>query len=482
MEDLIKSLIKKREGTTPGEVKKILGFIDEIDNKTNKRKELTELIINSFTDKINLAEKFHDITPFYYDKAGIWWIWKGDHVAPAPSGNVVVAKKGGGQTNYYEQWDEVDILNAIDNSSPADVINGKERQEILQALKQVGRRRKPAETKRTWIAFKNVVVDIETGEKFKPSAEYFFTNPIPHKLGRNAETKNLDKLFKDWVGEEYVKTLYEVIAYCLLKDYPIERIICLLGSGSNGKSCFLKVLRNFLGSENIVSSDLHLLTKSRFETSKLRGKSACLIGETNLQNLDNTQLIKRMTSGKDPIPIEYKNRGLLDYVNYAKLIMATNNLPETTDKTAGWGRRWLIIDFPNTFEKEVDVLSQIPEEEYENLCLKSITFLIDLLNKRTFHEEGTIKERMEKYEAKSDFLQKFLDDYTKEGVDEWISKNDFRKKFVQWCIEKGHRPLADNTISKKLKEKGIESGKKFVQWIKEGGGQIPVYYGIKWIN
>jgi len=163
------------------------------------------------------------------------------------------------------------------------------------------------------------------------------------------------------------------------------------------------------------------------------------------------------------------------------LIKATNNLPTTTDKTIGWYRRWCIIDFPNLFSEEKDILEDIPEEEYEALALKCSGILHDLLKKKKFHNEGSIGQRMEKYESKSDFLQNFLDEFTEEDSEGYITKADFRKKFLQWCKESRHREMAENTISKKLKEKGVEIGKKYYDWLNDGkGGQLPSYFGLKW--
>ncbi len=42
------------------------------------------------------------------------------------------------------------------------------------------------------------------------------------------ETPTIDKIFEEWVGEEYVKTLYQIIAYCLLPDYPMNRLFCFI--------------------------------------------------------------------------------------------------------------------------------------------------------------------------------------------------------------------------------------------------------------
>jgi len=88
---------------------------------------------------------------------------------------------------------------------------------------------------------------------------------------------------------------------------------------------------------------------------------------------------------------------------------------------------------------------------------------------------------MEKYESKSDFLQSFLEEYIEEDLENYISKADFYKKFVDWCIENRHRKLAENSLGRKMKDKGYEAGRKYAEWLYDGkGGQMQVWLGIKW--
>ena len=43
--------------------------------------------------------------------------------------------------------------------------------------------------------------------------------------------------------------------------------------------------------------------------------------------------------------------------------------------------------------------------------------------------------------------------------------------------------MAENTLAKKMKEKGYEDSRKYVDWLYDGkGGQIRIWVGIKWIN
>jgi len=204
-------------------------MVDIEKEEITSKKNLGEEIGKAF-NKRNIAEKLIELRPCYYDKSRNWWLW-----------NWVETK--------WERVDETDILNAIETQTNINTIISKEKNEILEALKQVSRLNKPAEIKSTWIQFKNEILDIETGEKFRALPQWFVTNPIPWKLHEEGYelTPTIDKIFEEWVGKDYMQTLYEILAYCMIPDYPIHRIFCFIGSGLNGK---------FYGLDNLESYNM----------------------------------------------------------------------------------------------------------------------------------------------------------------------------------------------------------------------------------
>lgn len=411
----------------------------------------------------NQAETFNKIQPLFYDKNCNWWLWNFDEYK-------------------WEIVDEVDILNMIADNTGRDVISPKERTIILNSLKQSGRKRIPKPIKKTWIQFKNIIYDIVTGEKMDAEPYYFVTNPIPYELEEgNFDTPIMDKIFGEWVGGENIGLLYEIIAYCLIPDYPIHRLFCLIGEGLNGKSCFLRLLKKFIGEENVTATELDTLLSSRFEVTRLYKKLVCIMGETNFSEISKTSILKKLT-GQDTIGFEYKNKTPFEDINYAKIIIATNNLPTTTDKTLGFYRRWMIIDFPNRFSEQEDILSMIPEREYRILAFKCVWILKDLLENRKFTNEGTIEERKEKYEAKSNFLEKFIKEFTIENIDSFITKAEFYRKFNDWCKENRHRQVSDTSLGSEMKKLGIETGRKWLEYRDDKGNHIQArcWLGLKW--
>lgn len=410
------------------------------------------------------AQVFFQEQPFFYDKGSLWWFWNKDDYK-------------------WEIVDEIDILNIIEETKGVDIISSKSRNEILNSLKQEGRKRIPKSIKPTWIQFKDQIIDIITGEKFKATPEYFVANPIPYKFHKDKyeDTPVMDRIFEEWVGKENIKTLYEILAFSLLPDYPINRIFCFVGAGMNGKSCFLNLLKKFVGVNNCTSTELDILVASRFEITKLHKKLVCIMGETNFNELSRTSILKKLTGG-DLIGFEYKNKTPFDEKNYAKIIIATNNLPTTTDKTIGFYRRWMIIDFPNQFSEKKDILNDIPEEEYESLALKCCMILREILINRNFTNEGSIEERTKRYEEKSNPFDKFVREYCdSEDPDGFIFKFEFEKKFNDWCRENRFRQFSETAIGLKMKDKHIITGRKQSTWLIDGQNKtLRTWEGIKW--
>jgi len=397
---------------------------------------------NEFTNFLNIAKIFIKKQPVYYDKFKIWWLWN------------CVQKK-------WEVVDETDLLNAIDNYTNNPNTNSKIKNEILESLKRIGRKNKPIEAKKTWIQFKDLIIDIENGEKFDATPEFFITNPLPWNIGKDISTPNIDRILNEWVGKRYIKTLKQIMAYCFLPSMPIHRIFCLIGDGLNGKGTFLRLIEKLVGEDNKCASEIETLSSNRFETFKLYKKLVCIIGEIDKGVFRKTKTIKSL-SGDDLIRFEKKGKDGFDSHNYAKPLVATNHLPETTDKAKGFYRRWTIIDFPNEFSEKKDILCEIPEIEYNNFCLQSIELLKELIANGEFENDGTIKDRENNYEKHSNRIDEFVNLYCDIGNEEFIVFSDFCEKYNEFLISEGFNKKSKIEIGRVLILKGYDKKiKKF---------------------
>ena len=419
-------------------------YIDQENARLEKkRKEKMVYKLNNVfnINKLDLAEQFYEVQPFFFDKNCIWWVWNFNK-------------------NVYEMVDETEMIASIDESMGRNNQILKSRKEILEALKTIGRKKIPKELPKNFIQFKDCIYDIETDERKEANFEYFCINPIPWKLGESEETPKLDELFSQWVNtQEEVKLLYEIMAYCLYPDYPISRIFCLYGKGSNGKSVYMKILSKFLGEDNCCSTSLETLIDNRFESSKLYKKLMCRLSEIHERMLSKTSLLKNI-SGGDYVSVEFKNKTPFDSLIYSKIIIGTNTIPITMDATDGFYRRWVVIDFPNQFSEKRDIMSEIPDKEFENFALKSIRLIKKILMRREFSFEYDLETRKKRYNERANPIESFIDDICEHDINSDVLFSDLYNVFEKYLSEKGFRRLNKREFGKALRNIGIETKKK----------------------
>jgi len=392
--------------------------------------------------RLGQAKSFHKKNPFAFDKAGLFWIWDTEE-------------------KCYKQSDKTDILNNIRKVLNVDTIESKARSEIVASLEQIGRERLPKEVPSHWIQFKKNVVDIKTGEEFEASPDYFFTSPIPWDVGESEDTPMIDKLFKEWMikdgiqDESWVNTLQEVSAYATEDSAFMQTIIWLCGSGCNGKGCYLNFIMKFLGEKNVCASELKTLVTRNFETSGLYKKKAVVMGEVDTYDLTNTNLLKQL-SGEDLIRFEFKGKTPFSQKSTTTCFIASNALPVTPDRSNGFYRRNLVIDFPNVFKVGKDIVGNIPEIEYKNFAKKSIRLLKELHEKGYFTNGGTIEDRKVRYEERSNPIVHFITMNCTESPEDYQIFSVFLHKFQEYLKEIRLRPMSSIQTSKALKNEGYD--------------------------
>ena len=407
----------------------------EIAQQINDNK--IEKTVKEKIDFVEIAYKFVDEQPMYFDKAGLWWMW---------------------DEKKWIMCDETDILHSVINAfNWVGVTNQGVKSQFMTALKIVARTFPIKIPEYTLILTESGIYNIITEELSEAKPEYFFTNYIPHKIGNIIECQSIDMLLKEWVGEENIEKLYDIMAYCLLRNYNIHRIFFLLGQGSNGKGSFIRLLIKLLGQDNCTSFGLKRLSDDKFQAAKLYQKLIAVATEIDYDILENTSLTKAI-SGGDPISCEFKNHTPFDFFNYAKIFIATNSIPATKDRTEGFYRRMEIIDFPNRFADGKEITEKIDEDVFETLLYKLLKRLPRIVEEGNIIGDLKLEEKTKRYEAKSNPIKLFIESYCQKKYDEYIIMTQFFQRFSAWCSQNGYRKYNKSEVYGLLDLIGYERG------------------------
>lgn len=167
----------------------------------------------------------------------------------------------------------------------------------------------------------------------------------------------------------------------------------LYGNGRNGKGVIIRLTRGMLGDNNCSSVSLQDISNNRFSVQRLDGKMANTYGDLPPEAIMDTSKFKSLVDGGEALDAEKKYHDPYTFKNKAKLIFSANHIPDTTDKSYGYFRRWILIHFKRVFDAIDDVKGLgeqlvMDEQEIEGMILLAFDGL-----KMLQEEGGSLENR-----------------------------------------------------------------------------------------
>ncbi|MCT1652216.1 DUF5906 domain-containing protein [Staphylococcus saprophyticus] len=161
--------------------------------------------------------------------------------------------------------------------------------------------------------------------------------------------------------------LFQHTAVLLTADTKLRRGLILYGTAKNGKSVYIKLVKSFFYSNDIVSKTLNELG-GRFDKESLIGKRIMASDEVGKANVDEATVndFKKLLS-VEPIHADRKGRTQVEVTLDLKLIFNTNavlNFPSSHAKTLE--RRITVIPCEYYVEKaDPDLIEKLQDEKKE---------------------------------------------------------------------------------------------------------------------
>ena len=187
---------------------------------------------------------------------------------------------------------------------------------------------------------------------------------FPITYDPSAESYVFDRALEDWFGEdgtEYMDAVWEMFAMCMLKKSMPQKAYIHYGSGSNGKSTCLAILREMLGPQNTASVGMRELGDNKFESDTIRGKLANISDGDHIRGPVQTGLIEAVLDGGS-VMCERKYRKPFAYRPFCTMVFAFNELPQDIGLPAD---KVCIIPWKNRFVGGDEAISRLPYDESE---------------------------------------------------------------------------------------------------------------------
>ncbi len=303
---------------------------------------------------------------------------------------------------------------------------------------------------------RNGLLDLKTRELRPHSPRYLSTVQLPIEFDPAARCPEIDQFVQQTFPEDAVEVASQLVAYVMTPDISLQKAVLLVGSGGNGKSVYLRLLEEFLGSENYSTVSLQRLEGERFSSSRLQGKLANICKDLPASDLKGSSVFKSITGG-DRMTVERKYHDSYDLQPFVKLIFSANSPPSTPDASDAFFDRWIVIPFLRSFRGEV---TEIPSpvlaaklhapRELSGLLNRALDAL-DHIRHHGLSEPLSLVQAKQEFRATTDPLAVWITQATMSVSGAYIPKRRLLEEYNVEAARQGYPRMTANAFGRALR-------------------------------
>lgn len=261
---------------------------------------------------------------------------------------------------------------------------------------------------------------------------------------------------------DLIRFVQRALGYSLTGNVREQVILICHGSGSNGKSVFLNILRQLLGKLAWQAApDLLLQDKARrhpTEQADLFGKRIIVCQETGEGRRFNETLVKQLTGG-DAITARRMHEDFWSFEPTHKIWLSTNHRPEIKGTDYAIWRRMRLIPFTVQFSDESDPRKDPDMEErllaeLPGILAWAIRGCLDW-QKHGLGMAEAVKAATASYQAESDVLAGWIADCCVVHRNAKARASALYRSYGEWCEQSGEHPEPQRRWGMRLPERGF---------------------------
>jgi len=355
----------------------------------------------------------------------------------------------------------------------------------LQSMLELSRAERPlADSGTEWdsrpflLGVKNGVVDLRSGKLRAGKTSDKITLHSNIQFDPNAQCPRWEQfLVEIFAGDtELIEFVQRAVGYSLSGDTSEQVIFLCFGTGANGKSTFLEVLREVAGGygHNLPFSafDLHARSTIPNDVAALDGRRFVTAIETNESVQLNEARMKALT-GSDRVTARQLYKEFFTFIPRAKFWLAFNHRPYVADDSPGFWRRIRLIPFLVQFPEGTADKELMPNLKAEAPGILSWAVRGALAWKNNgLGMPSVVKQASEAYREESDPLEDFIVERCVTEPEAHCTAAALWDEYKSWATEnRVERPLDRRAFSRHLETRGLKK-------IRTGHDRTWTWFGI----
>jgi putative DNA primase/helicase len=254
--------------------------------------------------------------------------------------------------------------------------------------------------------------------------------------------------------------LKRAVGYTLTGLTSEQKLFFLWGNGANGKSTFVDVIADLLGTY-ATQADAGLLTGSSehpTQLASLRGARLVVADETGQGKKLAEQRIKAITGGKT-IKARYMRQDYFEFTPRFKLWITGNHKPEIAGSDHGIWRRLKLVPFAQTLTDDSRILGydDILIGEGSGILNWALEGLAEWRNVESLGDAEIVVRATREYRGEEDVIGQWLDDNCYMGPPTvYTSASSLYENYRWWALQGGFQPLTSTGLGRELAARGYE--------------------------
>lgn len=305
----------------------------------------------------------------------------------------------------------------------------------------------------------NGVVDLMTGKLLSAVRTNLMTRHSSVAFDTKAKAPRFIAFINQITGGDKALEAYlqRVIGYALTGTANEQCLFFFHGSGANGKSVLLNVVKNLLGPDLAKQTPSETLMAKRSsqtnDIARLQNLRAVIANEVE----DGTQLaealVKQM-SGEDTMTARFHYQEFFDFTPKFKLFIAGNHKPVIQGRDNGIWRRVRLIPFDVTIPqaKRDKHLQEKLRAELPGILNWAIKGCL-AWQKQGLAEPAVVSTAVASYRAEMDVIQQWIDECCTLAVTaDWKSSEAYYS-YKTWAQDSGYKPMSAGVFSRDLEKR-----------------------------
>ncbi|RJF81114.1 hypothetical protein D3877_12895 [Azospirillum cavernae] len=258
----------------------------------------------------------------------------------------------------------------------------------------------------------------------------------------------------------------KLLGYCLTGDTSEQIFVIFYGTGKNGKSKLVDLIRKIFGDyAATIPVGVFLDGKEKKadgpkpSIAKLPGVRLVLMSEPDKGEALSEGLVKEVTGG-EPMETRKLNRDPFEFRPEFTPIMVTNHRPIIRGQDVGIWRRVILVPFEvfiTPEERDPHILDKLLEEK-EGVLNWLLTGLW-LWREEGLDPPAKIMAAVEEYKRDQDPLGDFLEAEAAGIQGKRVTATALYAAYAVWCERNAVEPLKQNGFGRKMKDRGFRTVK-----------------------